>query len=60
MKRISRLKLTKISQDELTKRDQSLIRGGEEWSCTCGCGPRDTGVSVQMASVLGYYSERPV
>lgn len=59
MKRISRLKLTKLSKSELSKREQNHLIGGER-CCTCGCltgspyGTLDVGNSAYIGYGSGY------
>lgn len=36
MKKLSKLKLTSLSQEELSKKEQSVLKGGC-WFCSCGC-----------------------
>jgi natural product precursor len=55
MKKINKLKLTQLSKLEIEKRQMNVLRGGESWTCACGCGyPDISPTSSNRTANAGY------
>lgn len=54
MKKLSKLKLTQLSQNELSEREMNSLQGG--LNCSCGCNGPSTTNDNKDANIKGGYT----
>lgn len=56
MRKLGKLKLTQLNRDELEARQMNALRGGDGWTCACGCEVASTAINRNANSYYGYTS----